>query len=66
VRLYDVLTWLAVMGSLIVFFTLTVWVASILWNLKGWHLVAEFIIPWAAVFLAIGAWIRHKVKDVIF
>ena len=65
-KLYDIATWLAVMGPLIVFLGLTVWVAEILWKIQGWQLVAEFIVPWAVVFLLIGAWIRHKIKDFIF
>ena len=65
-KLYDIVTWLAVMGPLIVFLGLTVWVAEILWKIQGWQLVAEFIVPWAVVFLLIGAWIRHKIKDFIF
>ncbi len=65
-RLYDVATWIAVMGPLITFLVMTVWVAEVLWKLPGWQLVAEFIVPWAIVFLLIGAWIRHKIKDFIF
>ena len=65
-KLYDIATWLAVMGPLIVFLGLTIWVADVLWKIQGWQLVAEFIVPWATVFLLIGAWIRHKIKDFIF
>lgn len=65
-KLYDIATWIAVMGPLIVFLGLTIWVAEVLWKIPGWQLVAEFIVPWAVVFLLIGAWIRHKIKDSIF
>ena len=65
-KLYDIATWIAVMGPLIVFLGLTMWVAEVLWKIPGWQLVAEFIVPWAVVFLLIGAWIRHKIKDFIF
>ena len=65
-KLYDIATWLAVMGPLIVFLGLAIWIAVILWNIPEWQVVAEFIVPWAVVFLLIGVWIRHKIKDFVF
>ncbi|BFH73703.1 hypothetical protein SJAV_16470 [Sulfurisphaera javensis] len=59
-------TWFVVVGPLVVFLAITIWVADQLEQVPGWQLVPYIAVPMAVVFLAIGAVFRHKWGKFIF
>ncbi|MGC9106118.1 MAG: hypothetical protein ACP5HQ_06855 [Thermoprotei archaeon] len=66
-RLYDLATWVATVGSLSAFLVVTVWVAVLTWDLgTEWRALSAFLVAWSVAFLLIGVWLRLKKKRVIF
>lgn len=63
---WSAMTWFAVIGPLVAFLLLTVWVADILEHVPGWQLVPYIAVPIAVVFLIIGAAFRYKWGRFIF
>ena len=59
-------TWFVVLGPLVAFLILTVWVASVLARTPGWQLVPYIAVPVAVIFLVIGAVFRYKWGRLIF
>lgn len=59
-------TWFIVVGPLVLFLGLTIWVAEKLANFPGWQLVPYIAVPMAIIFLVIGAIFRLKWGRFIF
>ena len=59
-------TWLMIVGPLLLFLGITVWVAEQLINFPGWQLVPYIAVPMAVIFLIIGAIFRAKWGKFIF
>ncbi len=59
-------TWFVVLGPLVVFLALTIWVANVLERVPGWQLVPYIVVPIAVIFLIIGALFRYKWGKFIF
>jgi hypothetical protein len=59
-KLYSRFTWLVVVGPLLFFFGLTMWVADFLEGFGPWRDVVPVIIVFAVAFFIAGVFLRGK------